>query len=52
QLPFAVIPLVMFTSSKGKMGQFVNRPWLKYLSYSIALIIVVLNVWLLYNIFG
>ncbi len=26
QLPFAVIPLVMFTSDKAKMGEFANRP--------------------------
>src|ERR1700740_3403050 len=29
QLPFAVIPLIQFTSSKLKMGNFVNAPWLK-----------------------
>jgi manganese transport protein len=29
QLSFAVIPLVMFTSDKLKMGEFVNPPWVK-----------------------
>src|SRR3989475_8451002 len=27
QLPFAVVPLVMFTSDKAKMGEFGNRRW-------------------------
>ncbi|WP_059051823.1 Nramp family divalent metal transporter [Paenibacillus senegalimassiliensis] len=47
QLPFAVIPLVRFTSSKEKMGEFANKPWLKLLAWTIAGIIVVLNVYLL-----
>lgn len=47
QLPFAVIPLVRFTSSKEKMGEFANKPWLKLLAWAIAGIIVVLNVYLL-----
>lgn len=32
QLSFAVVPLVMFTGNKTKMGQFVNKPWLKVLA--------------------
>jgi len=47
QLSFAVIPLVMFTSDKRKMGEFVNSPRLKALAWSIAVIIAVLNVYLL-----
>lgn len=47
QLPFAVIPLVMFTSSKKMMGEFVNKKWLSILSWLIAGIIVVLNICLL-----
>jgi manganese transport protein len=31
QLSFAVIPLVMFTSDKLKMGEFVNKPLSKSL---------------------
>ncbi|MDO8552791.1 MAG: Nramp family divalent metal transporter [bacterium] len=52
QLPFAVIPLVMFTSNREKMGAFVNKSWLKVASYALAGFIVVLNLWLLYNLFG
>ena len=51
QLPFAVVPLVMFTSNKKEMGSFVNRLWLKVTAYVIALCIVVLNMWLIYNLF-
>ena len=52
QLSFAVVPLIMFTNSKSKMGKFVNRPWLKILSVIIAAIIIVLNVVLLYQEFS
>jgi manganese transport protein len=47
QLPFAVIPLVMFTSDRRLMGEFVNPPWLKVLAEAVATVIVGLNVWLL-----
>jgi manganese transport protein len=47
QLSFAVVPLVMFTGDKRKMGEFVNAPWLKVLSWAIALLIAGLNVWFL-----
>jgi manganese transport protein len=49
QLSFAVFPLVLFTSSKLKMGEFVNPPWLKALAYSVASLIAGLNVWLLFQ---
>ena len=51
QLSFAVIPLVMFTSSSRLMGDFVNPFWLKTLSWIVTLIIVGLNVWLLLQTF-
>jgi manganese transport protein len=47
QLSFAVFPLVMFTSDRRKMGEFVNPAWLKVLSYLVATIIAALNSWLL-----
>ena len=49
QLSFAVFPLVMFTSDKLKMGEFVNPVWLKVLAYLVATVIAVLNVWLLFS---
>jgi manganese transport protein len=47
QLSFAVIPLVMFTGSRRKMGEFVNAPWLKALAWTTVVVIVALNTWLL-----
>jgi manganese transport protein len=50
QLPFAVIPLVMFTSNRRYMGEFVNPRWLQVLAYAIAMVIVGLNGALLHQI--
>ncbi|MEO5802008.1 MAG: Nramp family divalent metal transporter [Verrucomicrobiota bacterium] len=44
QLSFAVIPLIIFTSSRKKMGEFVNPLWIKILAWTTASIIVALNV--------
>ncbi len=47
QLSFAVVPLVMFTSDRRLMGEFVNPRWLKALAWLTAVAIAVLNLWLL-----
>jgi manganese transport protein len=47
QLSFAVVPLVMFTSDKLKMGAFVNPRWLTVLAWAVTAAIVVLNGYLL-----
>src|SRR5262245_31959140 len=52
QLPFAVFPLVMFTSEKEKMGPFANPGWVKGLAWSVAIVIAALNAWLLYQTFA
>ncbi len=52
QLSFAVIPLVVFTSDRRKMGEFVNRQWMKVAAWSVAIIIAALNVKLLSDFFG
>jgi manganese transport protein len=52
QLPFAVFPLVMFTSEKAKMGPFASPLWVKALAWSVAVVIAGLNVWLLYQTFA
>jgi manganese transport protein len=44
QLSFAVIPLVIFTSDRRKMGEFVSPRWLQTLAWVTATIIVALNV--------
>ena len=50
QLPFAIFPLVAFTSSKKVMGEFANGKIVTFLSWAIALLIGSLNVWLIYSI--
>ncbi len=52
QLSFAVFPLVMFTSDRAKMGEFVNARWLTALAWTVALVIAVLNAWLLFQVIG
>jgi manganese transport protein len=47
QLPFAVVPLVMFTSSKRRMGAFASPLWLTALATLVATVIIALNVKLL-----
>ena len=44
QLSFAVIPLIVFTSDRRKMGEFVTPIWMQLLAWITAAIIVVLNV--------
>jgi len=51
QLSFAVVPLVMFTSDKLKMGKFVNKTVLKISAWIISVIIILLNIYLLYQTF-
>jgi manganese transport protein len=51
QLPFAVFPLVSFTSNRRKMGPFVAPKWMQVLAWTVAVIIASLNVWLLYQTF-
>ncbi len=47
QLPFAVVPLVQFTSDRKLMGGFVNPAWMKALAWAISAIIIALNLKLL-----
>jgi manganese transport protein len=49
QLPFAVVPLVMFTASRRKMGPFVAPRWLTAVAALIAVAIIVLNAKLVWN---
>jgi manganese transport protein len=44
QLSFAVIPLVLFTSERRKMGEFTSPGWLKTLAWAAAALIIGLNV--------
>ncbi len=49
-LPFAIIPLVMFTRRKDIMGELVNHRYTTVIASIVAGLIVALNVFLLYQI--
>ncbi len=49
QLGFAIWPLLRFTGEKVTMGEFANPLWIKILGWTIAAIIIVLNVKLLFD---
>lgn len=51
QLPFAIIPLLIFTSDKKLMGNFTNKKWVNALGIFSAVIIIALNIYLLYATF-
>jgi manganese transport protein len=50
QLPFAIVPLVMFTRDKTKMGALVSPAWLTAIAAVIAAIIIALNMKLLWDL--
>ena len=52
QLPFAIVPLVLFTGSRAKMGELIAPRWLTGLCALIAALIIVLNVNLLATVLG
>ncbi|MCU1272786.1 MAG: Mn2+/Fe2+ transporter, family [Bryobacterales bacterium] len=47
QLPFAIIPLIHFTSDRRRMGDFANKTWVVVLAWITAGVVLVLNLWLL-----
>jgi manganese transport protein len=47
QLPFAVVPLIQFTSDRAKMGAHVSPTWLKLLAIAVSVAIIALNLKLL-----
>ena len=52
QLGFAVVPLLLFTNDRTKMGPFANPLWIKLLAGTTAAIIIVLNLKLLFDFFA
>lgn len=51
-LPFAIIPLVLFTSSKKIMGEFKIKTWVKWLAWIATVILVALNIYLILQTVG
>jgi manganese transport protein len=52
QLPFAIVPLVMFTADRRKMGAFVAPRWMTLLAAITAVVIITLNFKLIYDQLG
>jgi manganese transport protein len=50
QLPFAVVPLIHFTSDKTKMKQFANKQWVVIIAWIVAVIIIALNTRLVFGV--
>lgn len=50
QLPFAMIPLIQFTSEHTKMGHLVNSALTKWIAWGIAILIIALNLELIWLI--
>jgi manganese transport protein len=51
-LPFAIIPLILFTRRRDIMGELVNRKVTTIAISGVAALIVALNIFLLYNVFA
>ena len=49
QLPFAVIPLIQFTSDRAKMGELASPQWLTTLAWGMSVLIVLLNAKLVHD---
>jgi manganese transport protein len=51
-LPFSIFPLIKYSSNKDLMGEFKNNNFIKYLGYFIAIVLTILNIWLIYTTFN
>jgi manganese transport protein len=49
-LPFSVVPLVMFTADRAKMGELVAPRWVSALAAFVGVVLIVLNLKLLYDL--
>jgi manganese transport protein len=49
QLPFAIVPLVHFTSDHLKMGSFASKLWVKVMAWTTSVVIIALNGKLVYD---
>jgi manganese transport protein len=45
-LPFAIIPLIHFTSNRARMGSFANNLWVKLAAWACCVAVVAANGWL------
>lgn len=47
QLPFAIYPLIRFTSDRTVMGEFTSSAWVRVLAWALFALIVTANLWLI-----
>jgi manganese transport protein len=52
QLPFAIVPLMMFASDRKRMGLLVAPSWQLVLGWAIGLLIIGLNLKLIFDFVG
>ena len=50
QLPFAIVPLVMFTADRRKMGVLVAPRWVTALAVIVAAVVIALNIKVIYDL--
>jgi len=50
QLPFAIVPLIRYTSRRSQMGAFTNPRWMTLTASLVALLIITLNLVMLFNL--
>lgn len=50
-IAFALVPLIMFTSNKRLMGALTNRKWVTALAWLIAVLVIALNLFVIYDSF-
>jgi manganese transport protein len=50
QLPFAIVPLVLFTADRGKMGELVAPRWVTGLAALVAVVVIALNMKVLHDL--
>lgn len=51
-LPFAIVPLILFTSRAQVMGELVNRAWTRRLGWAVTIGVIALNLALLWQTFA
>jgi manganese transport protein len=52
QLPFSMIPLMVFTANKNLMGEFTNKFWVNILGIVCTVVVIGLNAYLIYATFA
>lgn len=50
QLPFAIVPLILFTADAKKMGRLRAPLWLSLLAWLVAIVVIALNLKLIYDV--